>query len=246
MPADLTTPNYGWTLPDVGGDATTWGATLNSDLLAIDAQVYANEQSGVPVGAITMFAGATPPSNWLICDGRAVDTTIYAKLYAVIGNTYGGVGSQGNFFLPNLLGRFPVGSDGSTYNIGATGGEATHTLLQAEMPTHTHGVNEPGHTHGVNDPTHTHGVSDPMHSHSMPDTPSPALSGQSGVAGGVGWGWGSQGTTASATGISIQSAATGIGIAAAATGVTIQNAGGGGAHNNLPPYLGVNFIIRFQ
>ena len=40
--ADTVTPHYGWVKPQVGGDATTWGATLNNDLDEIDAQVFAN------------------------------------------------------------------------------------------------------------------------------------------------------------------------------------------------------------
>ena len=36
--------------------------------------------------------------------------------------------------------KFLVGA-GSTYTLGATGGEATHTLTAAELPPHSHPVN---------------------------------------------------------------------------------------------------------
>ena len=50
-----------------------------------------------------------------------------------------------------------------------------------------------------------------------------------------------------ATGIQIQGAATNIpNTDYAATGISVGNAGGGGAHNNLPPYVSVNFVIRYQ
>ena len=70
--ADTLTPNYGWVQPAVGGDAQVWGTKINDDLSLIDAQVYANEQSGVQVGTVVMFAGATAPINWLICNGASL------------------------------------------------------------------------------------------------------------------------------------------------------------------------------
>jgi microcystin-dependent protein len=61
-------------------------------------------------------------------------------------------------------------------------------------------------------------------------------------------------TNPAPTGISINAAATNLQAAQPAitvnpsgTGLsTTQNAGGGAAHNNLPPWLAVNFIIRYQ
>jgi len=38
---------------------------------------------------------------------------------------------------PDLRDRFIVGA-GTTYAVAATGGEATHTLITAELPAHTH------------------------------------------------------------------------------------------------------------
>ena len=37
-----------------------------------------------------------------------------------------------------IKGRFLLAADDSTYTLGATGGEATHTLTVAEMPSHNH------------------------------------------------------------------------------------------------------------
>lgn len=42
----------------------------------------------------------------------------------------------------DLEGRFPLGSNG-TYALGATGGAATHTLTQPELPSHHHFTNVP-------------------------------------------------------------------------------------------------------
>ena len=101
----------------------------------------------IPPGTITMFGGSTPPTGWLICDGSLVSSTTYLQLYTVIGNSFNTTSSSGQFNLPNLQGRVPVGVSPS-YPLGSSGGEATHTLTTNEMPSHTHTINDPGHFHG--------------------------------------------------------------------------------------------------
>ena len=73
----------------------------------------ADNAMSVPKGIITMWSGsiATIPPGWALCDG-----------------------TNGT---PDLRNRFIVGA-GSSYAVGATGGEATHTLTINEMPAHTH------------------------------------------------------------------------------------------------------------
>ena len=51
--------------------------------------------TNTPVGSISLFAGKTAPTGWLICDGSAVSRTTYANLFSVIGTTYG-TGNSGN------------------------------------------------------------------------------------------------------------------------------------------------------
>lgn len=69
--------------------------------------------TAMPSGMICMWSGssASIPSGWYLCDG--------------------------NNSTPNLVNRFVVGATG-TYAVGATGGEATHVLTEAEMPSHYH------------------------------------------------------------------------------------------------------------
>lgn len=109
------------------------GATGERGPAGLDAKL--------PAGTITMFAGSTAPTGWLICDGRSVSSADYPELYAVIGTTYGGYGT--NFQLPDLRGRFPVGKNSGTFSaLGGKGGEEKHTLTIAEMPAHQHAGND--------------------------------------------------------------------------------------------------------
>lgn len=106
-----------------------------------------------PIGAISEYAGATAPTNWLICDGSAISRTTYADLFNVIGTRYGTGDGSTTFNLPDLRGRVPVGlnSNDTDFNtLGNTGGEKTHTLTVQEMPSHRHSiaVTEEGGTSG--------------------------------------------------------------------------------------------------
>lgn len=147
----------------------------------------------LPVGSVIDFAGNLAPTNFLICDGSSLLRSAYPALFAVIGTTFGSVDST-HFNLPNLGGRVTVGvgnSGGSTFTLSNTGGEETHTLSIAEMPSHNHS--------------------------------SPAQVGASKYTSGSD---------------SL--------FAPAAYGGTTGNQGGGGAHNNMQPYMALNKIIKYQ
>ena len=58
-----------------------------------------NNRGEAPIGMIARY-DFTAPTNWLECDGSTLDTTTYAELFAVIGYTYGGSGSD--FDLPTI------------------------------------------------------------------------------------------------------------------------------------------------
>ena len=104
-----------------------------------------------PVATVVMFAGASPPNGWFVCDGTAVSRTTYSALFAQLG-TYWGTGDGVNTFnVPDFRGRAPLGycntaGSGMTARVfGSKGGEETHTLSVAELPSHNHP--DSGHQH---------------------------------------------------------------------------------------------------
>lgn len=68
----------------------------------------------MPIGTVLPFAGSTAPTGWLLCNGQAVDRTVAADLFAVIGTTYGSGNGTTTFNLPDLRGRVVAGKDTTT------------------------------------------------------------------------------------------------------------------------------------
>lgn len=96
----------------------------------------------VPVGMIAMYGAERDLEGWMRCDGRLLDRTTYAKLFAVIGTSYGFT-SATNFRLPDFRDRSAVGT-GNTYQVGNKGGYGSITLNVQQLPTHTHEIGEVG------------------------------------------------------------------------------------------------------
>ena len=69
---------------------------------------------------------------WVNADDD-LDKTVYADLYAKIGDTLSEDAAQGFFNCKRLTGRFPVAAGGN-FTAGEQGGAASHTLTQEELP----------------------------------------------------------------------------------------------------------------
>jgi microcystin-dependent protein len=102
------------------------------------------------VAEIRIFPFNFAPKGWAWCDGQLMPISQNTALFSLLGTTYGGDGKS-TFALPNLDGNAPMhpgqGPGLSLHDLGETGGSETVTLLQSEIPSHSHNVlaqNAPG------------------------------------------------------------------------------------------------------
>jgi len=95
------------------------------------------------IGEIKPVAFNFPPRGWAFCEGQLLPINQNQALFSLLGTTYGGNG-QTTFALPDLRGRVPIGSGTgpglSPKNLGERAGAESITLLQTEIPAHTHTV----------------------------------------------------------------------------------------------------------
>ncbi len=93
------------------------------------------------IGEIKMVGFSFCPAGTLEANGQTLDVNQYMTLYALLGTYYGGDGMT-TFKLPNFQGRVPVG-EGIANGIfpkyrGETGGSETITLIESQLPSHSH------------------------------------------------------------------------------------------------------------
>jgi microcystin-dependent protein len=155
------------------------------------------------VAEIRIFAGNFPPTGWAFCNGQLLPIMQNTALFSLLGTFYGGDG-ESTFALPDLRGRAPIhqgqGQGLSQRIIGETGGSEFVTLIESEIPVHTHAA---------------------LGRSSLGNQQSPVNNTWSG----------SQlrpFNAAPNTQMNVNA---------------VQSAGGNLPHNNMPPYLAVNFII---
>ena len=93
------------------------------------------------LGEIILAGFNFAPRNYARCDGQLLRISQNTALFSLLGTTYGGDGRT-TFALPNLNGCVPIGTGQgpglSDRFLGETGGTATVTLIDAEIPAHSH------------------------------------------------------------------------------------------------------------
>ncbi|MCJ0741860.1 phage tail protein [Pedobacter montanisoli] len=91
------------------------------------------------IGSIMLWPLENVPRGWHVCDGTSLQIRNYQALYSLIGTTYGGNAST-DFNLPDLRGRAPLFANMTVpqFLLATKGGEETHVLTSNEMPQHTH------------------------------------------------------------------------------------------------------------
>lgn len=163
------------------------------------------------VAEIRIFPFNFPPTGWAFCDGQLMPISQNTALFSLLGTVYGGDGKS-TFALPDMQGNAPMqpgqGQGLSERFLGEMSGVESITLLQTEMPIHTHNVR----VHAV-DPGDT-------------QNPSPDAS-----------------LAQSNQGQAYQSNIANLVLMAPQM---FPPAGGGLPHNNMQPYLTLNFCIALQ
>jgi microcystin-dependent protein len=95
------------------------------------------------VAEIRIFPFNFAPKGWAWCDGQLMPLSQNTALFSLLGTTYGGNGKS-NFALPDLQGRAPMhpgqGPGLSLHDLGETGGSETVSLLESEIPAHSHNL----------------------------------------------------------------------------------------------------------
>ena len=93
------------------------------------------------VAEIRIFPFWFPPTGWALCNGQLMPISQNTALFSLLGTTYGGDGKS-TFALPDMQGNAPMqpgqGQGLSLRDLGEMSGVESITLLQSEIPVHTH------------------------------------------------------------------------------------------------------------
>lgn len=237
--------NHTHTQDQVNGLTDALNGKANSSHTHTVSQItdMPNLTNMIPSGIICMRSGESTaiPSGWHLCDGDAGT--------------------------PDLRDRFIVGA-GSTYEVGNTGGEATHTLAVNEIPSHNHTFTGTSHSHtgslssatAASAGSHTHTTSTSGSSnayinsrygstdtHTSSEDNADDLNLETGVRRSCSRlkVYGSLGdVTINSGGAHTHSVTGSVRVNSATAGGTVGNTGGGQAHENRPPYFALCFIMK--
>ena len=198
-------------------------------------------------GLIRMYAGNSAPDGYLLCDGSAVSRSTYSSLFEVIGTTFGEGDGSTTFNLPNLSGKVPMGQS-QAHALASSGGSESVSLT--DLPAHIHNVPTHGHEHTIlaTTPSLSHTVStQPAFNYNRPNATATRYSARSGQSSRTAY----KGTSSVNATLSTQvgvtehaaTACTMSGAILDASAMATETTGSGDAHNNMQPYVTMNYII---
>ena len=180
------------------------------------------------IGEIRAFAGNFAPRAWGFCQGQLISIASNTALFSILGTTYGGDGRT-TFALPDLRGRGPIsqgtGPGLSPRPLGQRSGQETVTLNYLQIPSHTH--------FGI--------VTDPSYGPNIEVTSEDATTGDpSGtyLASTSNFTYATEGDGEALGGVKNTQLTAG--------SVTLSPTGGSQAHNDMMPYLTINWIVCMQ
>jgi microcystin-dependent protein len=188
------------------------------DRTVIYNNILANTVSEMnPTGCVLLFAGQNAPSGWLLCDGSEVLIASYNELYNIISNTFGNSCNEYTFRVPDFRGRVPVGTNDNNVDL------SFRVLAdQGGEEDHLLSMNEM--------PSHTH-------THNASGTP--------GNRGLILMNNGTGNYTTTGSGLDNTSGEPNLTGYSTAPSLVIDNSGGQDSHNNMQPFLVVNYIIKY-
>ena len=95
------------------------------------------------IAEIRIFPFNFAPKGWAWCNGQLLPISQNTALFSLLGTTYGGDGKS-TFALPDLEGSAPMhpgqGPGLSLHDLGESGGSDAVTLLESEIPAHSHAL----------------------------------------------------------------------------------------------------------
>lgn len=207
---------------------TTGGAAVTvADWRTLTGHQVASRMLGEPID----YPAGTVPGWALELNGQAVSRSSYAALFDLWGTTFGNGDGSTTFNVPDRRGRVPVGQntgDSDFDTVGETGGAKTHTLTEAQLPSHAHSDGTlAAASHGHNGPSGLQYLVGALSSSTLY------------INAGANADHGAPGADVDVT-FSSATAASGALDVSGSTG----SIGSGSAHNNLQPYITTRWIVR--
>jgi microcystin-dependent protein len=235
------------------GPLSITGRELADGAVTMAKLAQALKDTLIPPGMIQQWPTNTPPPGWYLLNGQVVLAADNPTLATIFGQ------NAGNVTLPDARGRvlvgagpIPTSSPPVTLAVGEMGGAHKVALAVGELPAHAHGINDPTHAHsatatGAADRGLGTTIDDRDHAHNIWYDLTGASGSGRGVIRAPGEGQYATGTGGRNTGHyhgTTDHLHGPPGIYAAATGISVQSSGSNGPHENMPPYLAVNSIIK--